>query len=225
MNYRMGLDIGITSVGWAILEHNSEGEPVSIVDLGVRIFDAAENPKDGSALALPRRQARSARRRLRRHRHRLERLKLLLEDINLVSVADINALYHNSQKLSDIYELRQSGLDRLLTMEEWARVLIHLAQRRGFKSNRKGDSEDKEAGRLLAAVKDNHSLMIEKTYRTVGEMLYLDEKFSDHKRNKADDYSHTVGREQVLEEIRILFAAQRKYLNTFAGNLILRKNI
>ncbi|MDD3890003.1 MAG: type II CRISPR RNA-guided endonuclease Cas9, partial [Syntrophomonadaceae bacterium] len=121
MNYRLGLDIGVTSVGWAVLEHDEEEEPFRIADLGVRIFEAAEHPKDGSALALPRREARSARRRLRRHRHRLERIKLLFEDINLISVAAINALYHNEQQLSDIYELRQAGLDRLLTREEWAR--------------------------------------------------------------------------------------------------------
>ncbi len=36
--YRIGLDIGITSVGWAVLENNSSDEPVRIVDLGVRLF-------------------------------------------------------------------------------------------------------------------------------------------------------------------------------------------
>ena len=74
MYYKIGLDIGITSVGWAAVELNTEDEPIRIIDLGVRIFDAAENPKDGASLALPRREARSARRRLRRHRHRLERI-------------------------------------------------------------------------------------------------------------------------------------------------------
>ncbi|MDD2216160.1 MAG: type II CRISPR RNA-guided endonuclease Cas9 [Eubacteriales bacterium] len=215
MNYRLGLDIGVTSVGWAVLEHDEEEEPFRIADLGVRIFEAAEHPKDGSALALPRREARSARRRLRRHRHRLERIKLLFEDINLISVAAINALYHNEQQLSDIYELRQAGLDRLLTREEWARVLIHLAQRRGFKSNRKSDAKDKETGKLLAAVKENRALMREKSYRTVGEMFYLDEKFFNHKRNKAEDYAHTIAREQVIEEITMLFAAQRRFTNLF----------
>ena len=45
--YRIGLDIGITSVGWAVLQNNSQDEPVRITDLGVRIFDVAENPKNG----------------------------------------------------------------------------------------------------------------------------------------------------------------------------------
>ena len=50
-NYRIGLDIGIASVGWAVLQNNSQDEPVRIVDLGVRIFDKAEIPKTGESLA------------------------------------------------------------------------------------------------------------------------------------------------------------------------------
>ena len=62
MNYRIGLDIGIASIGWCVLETDANGEPTRIENLGVRIFDAAEHPKDGSSLALPRRQARGLRR-------------------------------------------------------------------------------------------------------------------------------------------------------------------
>ncbi len=223
MKYRLGLDIGITSVGWAVLEHNNDEEPFCIADLGVRVFQAAENAKDGSALALTRREARSSRRRLRRHRHRLERIKLLFQEVNLISIAELDIVYHNSQKLTDIYELRQAGLDRLLKTEEWVRVLIHLAQRRGFKSNRKNDSKDKEAGKILAAVNENYNLMIKKSYRTVGEMFFLDDKFSQHKRNKAEKYNHTIGRDKISEEIVQLFNAQRKQSNPFSNDSFEKK--
>ena len=78
MNYTLGLDIGVASVGWAVLENDNQGEPCHIADLGVRIFDAAEDPQTGASLAAPRREARSARRRIRRRRHRKERIKNLL---------------------------------------------------------------------------------------------------------------------------------------------------
>lgn len=58
--YTLGLDIGITSVGWSVLENDLYGEPMKIENLGVRIFSGAEHPKDGSSLAAPRRQARSS---------------------------------------------------------------------------------------------------------------------------------------------------------------------
>lgn len=66
MYYRIGLDIGITSVGWAVIENDSDGKPIRIVDLGSRIFDAAEVPKTGAPLAEHRREARSSSRNRRK---------------------------------------------------------------------------------------------------------------------------------------------------------------
>ena len=64
--YGIGLDIGVASVGWAVVGLNGTGEPVGLHRLGVRIFDKAEQPKTGESLAAPRRMARGMRRRLRR---------------------------------------------------------------------------------------------------------------------------------------------------------------
>ena len=67
-----------------------------------------------------------------------------------------------------------------MSAEETARIMIHLAQRRGFKSNRKSAAEnDEESGNILAAVKNNHERMAEANYRTVGEMMYRDGVFFD----------------------------------------------
>jgi len=46
-----GLDIGIASVGWAVLGENR------IIDLGVRCFDKAETADKGESLNLARRMA------------------------------------------------------------------------------------------------------------------------------------------------------------------------
>lgn len=46
--YRIGLDIGIASVGYAVIETDIEGEPLRIMSMGSRIFDAAEHPKTGA---------------------------------------------------------------------------------------------------------------------------------------------------------------------------------
>lgn len=50
----LGFDIGVASIGWAFVEGGK------LKDCGVRIFTKAENPKDGSSLALPRREARGS---------------------------------------------------------------------------------------------------------------------------------------------------------------------
>ena len=212
--YAIGLDIGITSVGWAALALDAEERPCGILDLGSRIFDAAEQPKTGESLAAPRRAARSARRRLRRHRHRNERIRNLLTSSGLVSEEELNSLFDG--QLEDIYALRVKGLDAPLSRGEFARVLLHISQRRGFKSNRKNPSS-KEDGALLAAVNENLQRMEEHGYRTVGEMLLRDKTFEGHKRNKGGSYLTTVTRDMVADEVRKIFAAQRGFGSTFAG--------
>lgn len=210
--YVLGLDIGIASVGWAVLALNEEDEPYRIIDLNSRIFPKAENPKDGSSLAAPRRNARSMRRRLRRRRHRLERVRALLIRTGVLSRDALKKLY--DQPVTDIYEIRYEGLQRKLTPDEWSRVLLFFAKHRGFKSNRLAESGNDEEGRVKDAVRANKELLAD--YRTVGELLFKNEKFKDHKRNKADDYRMTVSRDMLADEIKQLFESQRAFGNRCA---------
>ena len=212
--YAIGLDIGVASVGWAAVALDEREEPCAILDMGVRIFTAAENPQDGASLAAPRREKRSMRRRIRRRRHRKERIQGLIVSSGLLDREEQARLYEG--KLSDVYELRVRALDEKLSREEFARVLLHLAQRRGFKSNRKGD-KSKEDGELLKAVGENARRMEAKGYRTVGEMLFRDEDFAAEKRNHRGEYKTTVTRAMVEDEARKIFAAQRKCGNAHAG--------
>ena len=102
--YAIGLDIGITSVGWAVVALDHQENPCAILDMGARIFDAAEHPKTGASLAAPRREARSARRRLRRHQHRNWRIRQLLIAQKVLSEEELDSLF--SGVLEDIYALR-----------------------------------------------------------------------------------------------------------------------
>lgn len=212
--YAIGFDIGITSVGWAVVALDSEDKPYGIINMGSRVFDAAEQPKTGASLAAPRREARSARRRLRRHQHRLERIRRLLLTENVISQAELDTLF--AGKLEDIYTLRVKALDAPVSRTEFARILLHIAQRRGFRSNRKAETA-KEDGELLAAVSKNRALMAEKGYRTVGEMLLQDPLYAASKRNKGGQYIATVGRDMVAEEVRAIFRAQRQLGQPFAS--------
>ena len=227
LNYRIGLDIGIASVGWAVLENNTHDEPFRIIDLGVRIFDTAEQPKTGASLALPRREARSARRRLRRRGHRLERIKKLFEAEGLINIEEFEARYKRTG-LPDVYKLRYEGLDRRLTNDELAQILLHIAKHRGFKSTSKAaDGADSDTGEVKKGISANKTLMQEKRYRTVGEMIYLDEKFRTDcpwnengyiltPRNKSGDYKHTVLRDMLADEVMKIFKAQRALENDAA---------
>ena len=214
MRYNIGLDIGIGSVGFAVMELDEHDEPIKILHAGSRIFDVAEVPKTGEPLAKGRREARGMRRRLRRRALRKQRIRGLITSSGLVTSSQLETLYDG--EAMDVYALRTAALDRILTNEELAKVLIHLSQRRGFRSNRKSGAS-KEDGVLLKAVSANASLMLEKGYRSVGEMLHKDETYSEEKRNKGESYKNTVSRDMVEAEAKAIFSSQREKSNALCS--------
>lgn len=213
MGTHVGLDIGIASVGWAVLDPDS----CEIKGLGVRTFPKAENPKNGASLALPRRLARSSRRRLHRRRARMQNFRELLTSSGMIAFDNLGTVFTPIAGDTTPYQLRAEGLDRLLTEIEWARVLSQICKRRGYRSMKQAtkDSAKDDDGVVKAAIAQNAAHMTEHQYRTAGEMLWLDERFQESRRNKGD-YKAVVSRELVLDEVAHLFAAQRTLGNAFA---------
>ena len=208
--YSLGLDIGTSSVGWAILDLDKE----RIHDLGVRIFERPEDPQNGDSLAKPRRDARSARRRLKRRRQRLNHLKQFFVDQNILTKNQVEKVldYKSDFNKLDIYALRSKALTEELSPEELLKVLYQITKRRGFKSNRKVVEEsDKEGGRVTSALKTNEKFLADNNYTTVGEALSRDEKFAPHKRNKRDDYTNSFARDDFLCELEAIIKIQRNY--------------
>ena len=208
--YSLGLDIGTSSIGWAVLDLDKE----RIHDLGVRIFERPEDPQNGDSLAKPRRDARSARRRLKRRRQRLNHLKQFFVDQNILTkdqVEEVLDCKSDFNKL-DVYELRAKALAEELSPEELLKVLYQIAKRRGFKSNRKVVEEsDKEGGRVTSALEANEKFLADNNYTTVGDALSRDEKFALHKRNKRDDYTNSFARDDFLRELEFIIKTQRNY--------------
>ena len=208
--YSLGLDIGTSSIGWAVLDLNKE----RIHDLGVRIFEKPEHPKSGESLAKPRRDARSARRRLKRRRQRLNNLKQFFIDQNILTRDRIEEVLSDKSEFNklDVYALRSKALTEELSPEELLKVIYQIAKRRGFKSNRKVEEEsEKEGGRVSKALKTNEKFLAENEYKTVGEALSRDENFASHKRNKRDDYTNSFSRGDFLHELEKIIEVQKRY--------------
>ena len=72
MHYTIGLDIGIASIGWAVINNDKN----RIENLGERVFKKAETP-EGKSLNEDRRIARGTRVRIRRRKIRMEKIKKL----------------------------------------------------------------------------------------------------------------------------------------------------
>ena len=216
INYILGLDIGIASVGWAMVEIDEEENPIRLIDLGVRVFERAEVPKTGDSLAAARRLARSVRRLTRRRAHRLLRARRLLKREGVLRAADFDENGLIKSLPNTPWQLRAAALDRKLTPLEWSAVLLHLIKHRGYLSQRKneGETADKELGALLKGVADNAHALQTGDFRTPAELaLNKFEKESGHIRNQRGDYSHTFSRKDLQAELNLLFEKQKEFGN------------
>lgn len=166
-NYRLGIDLGSTSLGWCMLELNEKDEPCGIINMGVRIFPDGRDAKTKEPLSVSRRSYRSQRRNLDRYLYRLRALiKYLMEN---------GFLPEEEQKRTEIFKLnpyllRSKALDEKLSPAEFARALIHLAKHRGFKSNRKTLSDKKNA--YTTAIENLKNALQTTGSRTLGEYLW-----------------------------------------------------
>lgn len=209
MKKRLGLDIGISSIGYGVIEYDDENFDGKIIDAGVRIFTVAENPKDGSSLSKPRRDAKSTRKRLSRKSNRLYNIRKLLISNNFITQAQIEELWTQNKQLKDLWDLRKDALNRILSNDEFYRILMYIAKHRGFKSTRKSEEAQKE-GALLKSIKENNEEFEKNNYQTIGEMFAS--KFTNGvpKRNKKEKYNNSISRELLEKEIDIIFEKQRQ---------------
>ncbi|MBV2234504.1 MAG: type II CRISPR RNA-guided endonuclease Cas9, partial [Sterolibacterium sp.] len=223
MRYRLALDLGSTSLGWAMIRLKDD-QPVAVIKAGVRIFSDGRNPKDGSSLAVTRRLARAMRRRRDRLLKRKGRmLRLLLE--HGFFPADANQ--RKALEQLNPYELRARGLDQALTPAEFARALFHINQRRGFKSNRKTDKKDNDSGALKTAINALRQQLdaqgADGKARTVGELLWrrmqagegVRARYREQRVEKEDgktrldkSYDLYIDRAMVADEFDALWARQ-----------------
>lgn len=169
---RLGLDMGVTSIGWCLVEYEDHHSPVGarIIDIGVRIFPDGRDRKSGVSLAADRRFARAMRRRRDRY---LGRRTAFLKALVRRGLMPVDADEAKLVAESDPYALRARALEERLQPFEVGRALFHLNQRRGFKSNRKAERrrKEREDGKIATGAQRLDDAMREADARTLGEFL------------------------------------------------------
>jgi len=195
--YVLGLDIGASSVGWAVLGAH-KGKPPNLIRLGARVFDAGMEEGDFAAgkensRNAARRQARQARRLLSRRVRRQRKVFNLLVKAGLLPAGDpatvIPALDATLRATHTVplakhsperrqaehvlpYRLRAMALSQKLEPFEVGRAIYHLAQRRGFLSNRKSPpKKDEKPGEVKEHIHELEKKMQEAGAETLGQYL------------------------------------------------------
>jgi CRISPR-associated endonuclease Csn1 len=130
----LGLDCGIASVGWALLEIGDAEPEGKVVALGTRMFDTPETDKERRPKSELRRKNRGQRRVIRRRKQRMNAVRRVLNEHGLLPDAGSQAL--RFQGISP-WDVRAKATETLLSAHELAVALGHIARHRGFKSNAK----------------------------------------------------------------------------------------
>lgn len=224
---RLGLDIGTNSIGWWLYKTEQNNSPVSTIDCGVRIFSDGRKPTDKSSLAVDRREARAARRRRDRF---LRRRTVLMKELAETGLMPKDPDQQKQLEILDPYALRAKGLIEKLPLTHLGRAFFHINQRRGFKSNRKTDAGDNEAGKISFGADRLEKAMMTAGAKTYGEFLH-DRRLKSLEENKTpigvrtrmttltigekteDGYDFYPTRNLLEEEFNALWEAQQKFHN------------
>jgi CRISPR-associated endonuclease Csn1 len=234
----LGLDCGIASVGWAVLDitENNPPQPRSyrIVNCGVYCFNQPIVGGTGKDRFTSIKSSRSRRighmHFLRRKRQKLRDIRVQLARVGLLPDSKKSALAEAMTRVSPRgqkpqitpYDLRAKALDHLLSSDEFAVVIGHFAAHPGPRRSSKQRTQnenDEDRGKINSAVNVN-AQYAQRGYRTVGEMLARDDQFRNRKHNRQghNPWEHTVGRTDLLDELRKIFSAQKRLGNTKASN-------
>ncbi|RHM62104.1 MULTISPECIES: type II CRISPR RNA-guided endonuclease Cas9 [Coprobacillaceae] len=199
----LGLDIGITSVGYGVIDIDEN----TFVDYGVRLFKegtASENEK--------RRASRSARRLKRRKVNRLEDMKKYLEK---------NNMYVASYYYLNPYKMRVKGLNEKLSLEELCCAIMHITKKRGTTLETLADETKDDEG-TKAVLSSNSQLLKDGKFICEVQLERLNEQ--GHIRGtennfKTEDYLHELDAlltkqkidEKIKNDIVSIVARRRRY--------------
>ncbi|AQQ08343.1 CRISPR-associated endonuclease Cas9 [Sedimentisphaera cyanobacteriorum] len=248
----LGLDIGIGSVGWALVNleeeeydyQTYEGEHKKklkisggeIIDSGVRTFQPPHNEQ--KSLAKIRGEKRRARLTGRRKTKRMKRFVSLAKEFGLIEPnirfkqacrKMIPPASTDKNKWSP-WNIRKEALSRKLTNEEFFRALYHIARHRGVSFLTKAEESEKpsgssEEGKVKKGLQNIREQLKESRCQTIGEMFAVNflEGENVRLRNSENDYTKSIHRNLLKDETIIIFKKQKALGNESASDELLRR--
>lgn len=202
----LGLDLGTTSIGWAYVhEAENENEISSIQKIGVRVnpltTDEQTNFEKGKPITInaDRTLKRGARRTLDRYQLRRSNLIDALAKANIITKDTILA-EDGKNTTHSTYALRAKSASEKVEKDEFARILLAINKKRGYKSSRKANNEDE--GQAIDGMAIAKKLYEENL--TPGQLAY--QLLKDGKKKLPDFY-----RSDLQAEFNKVWEFQKKY--------------
>lgn len=243
----LGFDIGIASIGWALVEDGGTRDSRKIIDCGVRIFESVgESHKD-------RGEKRRARRNVARTKSRLNTIKRYLFE-NFGNAQEQFSDFNEWQKslfaqknLPNPYLLRIKALENQISIDELCQIIIHIIKYRAYndsgkeyeaenileaqdetiqENNNKDEKKDKKADtkKLKSAMKENVKQISDKAY--LNAYIY-DRQVKMAEENAEIKYQKLLEKfanESKYESVQKLESKKDEWIKTIAEHSIKMRN-
>ena len=195
----LGLDLGTNSIGWAVVNADENGKPVSIERMGSRIVpltpDDANEFTTGNAIS--KNKSRTEKRTARKgyDRYQLRRGNLTKELRQLKMLPDEKLI---KLPVLELWETRAKAATKgiQLTLPEIGRVLYHINQKRGYKHAKSDENADTKQKAYVAEVNARFALIKERG-QTIGQYFAEKLKESETETPKGKFYTYRI-KEQVF---------------------------
>ena len=215
----LGLDLGVGSIGWCLLEKDDNDIPVRIIRMGSRIVPLSTDEESGftKGNACSKNAERTTKRTARKCLNRYQMRRQALID----SLKRLGMMPSKEQMLTlaplDLWQLRANAATEgtRLELPELGRVLIHICQKRGYKHSRLTNNDAKETA-YVATVNNRYNQLTEEGM-TVGQ--YFAKQLKDNEQSSADGkkyYNYRI-KEQVYprkayeEEVKAILRVQKSF--------------
>lgn len=217
----LGLDLGVASIGWAVIDIPTDGEPdaMQICGLGSRIIPLTNDEEsgfrkgNGETICKGRTLKRGYRRGLDRYQQRRKMLGQILAGANMAFDESLRTL-----PPIDLWGLRAKAAagDRL-SLPEIGRVIYHINQRRGYKHSKSDVAvDDKKQSDYLSSIKSRDDEARENN-QTPGQYFYqhlVESVYQTQKGGTACTYrvkNQVFPRKSYEEELKQILEVQGKY--------------
>ncbi|HNN29660.1 MAG TPA: hypothetical protein PKL36_11530, partial [Agitococcus sp.] len=214
MTYRLGLDIGTSSVALAAISLDEQQQFQQLVYLDEYIFGEPIEPKTLALKNNTRRTKRLMRRQLQRKKARMSKLLHLAELVG-VTPTILRATSQKYHYTEQVWRLRAEALERSLTWAELFLVLLRLAKNRGYA----GKAPTAKKSVVGNGIKQSQEIIEQYQAQTLGQALwrrYQEDctkgfrKLSQGEK-EGDSGGTYVLRENIRQEFDLIMAKQAEF--------------
>lgn len=218
MAYRLGIDLGTSSIGAAAYRIDENRRPVELIFADSYIFGEPVNPKDYTTLNSKRRAARLIRRQTARKAARIRKIAYISDYIG------VNKEILDKVPADDIHRLRAIAIEQEISLPEFIAVLFHLVKNRGYF----GDVFEEDNGVIQKKINETSNEIKQEGFKTLGQLMYYKKQqacgsgiHAEESWRKLNEGGTFITRRIIEEEFELIWQEQSKHHKELSGNYVI----